>query len=337
MDKFAVFFLIAFLVNFIATPIFARVSLALGIIDHPSEKRFHLTSMPMLGGVSMAVSFLGVMLYVDLMDGSGYFRQYWTLYAAATMMMAAGLFDDIKGINPGAKLVLQTIAAGMIIAGGHRLEATGIAAVDGALTLIWIVGIINALNLIDNIDGLSSGTAAIAACFFALFALLVGKTGVALTAIVFSGVCMGFLFHNFHPATLFLGDAGSMFVGTMLAGMGVLAAEAHNTVHFFAIGVVLGLLIFDTGLVTIMRITHGLKITEGGKDHTSHRLCNLGLSVQGSVTTLFAANFLFGVAAIAMLKVPRTQALLIPLILFLIGATCWFLLKDTYDYNQTKA
>ena len=333
MDKFAIYFLLAFLVNFILTPVFARVSLALGIIDHPSEKRFHLTSMPMLGGASMLTSFLMVILYVD---GGLYFKEYWALFLAAGMMMAAGLFDDIKGIRPGAKLLLQTLSAGIIIAGGHRLVATGLPAVDALITVVWIVGIINALNLIDNIDGLSSGTAAIAACFFALFALLAGKPGVALVAIVFSGVCMGFLFHNFHPASLFLGDAGSMFVGTILAGMGVLVAEPRNTVHFLAIGVVLGLLIFDTGLVTIMRVTHGLSITEGGKDHTSHRLCNLGLSIQGAVTTLFAANFLFGAAAIAMLKMPRAQALLIPLFLFLIGATCWFLLKDTYDYNQTK-
>lgn len=333
MDKFAVYFLLAFAVNFLATPVFARVSLALGIIDHPSEKRFHLTSMPMLGGLSMTLSFLGVMLYVD---GGAHLRQYWTLFAAASFMMAAGLFDDIKGISPGAKLALQGGASALVIAGGHMLRPTGIFPVDAVLTLVWIVGIINALNLIDNIDGLSSGTAAICACFFALFALLAGKPGVALTAIVFSGVCMGFLFHNFHPASLFLGDAGSMFVGTMLAGMGVLVAEPKNTVHFWAIGVVLGLLIFDTGLVTIMRVTHGLKITEGGKDHTSHRLCSLGLSIQGAVTVLFAANFLFGAAAILMLKAPRSQALLIPLVLFLIGATCWFLLKDTYDYNQTR-
>jgi UDP-GlcNAc:undecaprenyl-phosphate GlcNAc-1-phosphate transferase len=333
MDKFAIYFLLAFLVNFIATPIFARVSLALGIIDHPSEKRFHLTSMPMLGGLSMTLSFLAVMLYLD---GGSYFREYWTLFAAASFMMAAGLFDDIKGINPGAKLLLQAAASALIIAGGHILSPTGVYPVDVALTAVWIIGIINALNLIDNIDGLSSGTAAICSCFFGLFALLVGKPGVALTAMVFSGVCMGFLFHNFHPATLFLGDAGSMFVGTMLAGMGVLVAQPQNTVHFWAIGVVLGLLIFDTGLVTVMRVANGLKITEGGKDHTSHRLCNMGLSIQGAVTTLFAADFLFGAAAILMLKVPRTQAFLIPLVLFLIGATCWFLLKDTYDYKQNK-
>ena len=333
MDTFVILFLSAFLINFIVTPLCARLSLALGIIDHPSKRRFHLTSMPMLGGVAITAVFFGVLFYFF---GTAYFSKYWGLFAAAVIMMCAGLYDDIKGINPGAKLLLQILASGLIVASGIMLRSTNIYPVDVVLSIIWTVGIINAFNLVDNIDGLSSGTAAIAACFFALFALIMHKPEVAVMAVVFSGVCMGFLFHNFHPASLFLGDAGSMFVGTILGGFGMMLVRPGDTVTTLAIGVVLGLLIFDTGLVVIMRLSHGYRITDGGKDHTSHRLCNLGLGVQGAVTTLFVASFIFGAAAIAMLRLEKSQALLIPLVLFLISVTCWFLLKDTYEYKTKK-
>ena len=333
MDKYALLFLAAFLVNCLLTPVFAKLSLAMGIIDHPSRRRFHLSSMPMLGGAAMAASFYAVAWYAG---GAPLFREYWGLFAAALIMMCAGLYDDIKGLKPSLKLAMQVGAAGLIMANGIMLRATGFPPLDAVMTVIWVAGIINALNLVDNIDGLSSGTAAIGSCFFALFALLMGKPQVAIIAVIFSGVCMGFLFHNFHPASLFLGDAGSMFVGTLLSGFGLLVARPGDAVTTLAIGVVLGLLIFDTGLVVIMRLSHGFHITDGGKDHTSHRLCTLGLGVQGSVTVLFGVCFIFGVCAIAMLKVPRHQALLIPLILLLIAMTFWFLLKDTYDYSQHK-
>lgn len=362
MDRLAIYFIAAFLLCLAVTPLFARISLALGIIDHPSRKKFHLTSMPLLGGVAIGLSLVGVLLFINF-RGPGLDPKYFYLMAASLLMLFTGLVDDVrsKGVSPKAKLVLQALAGLIFIAGGIRLKAfcpnsvdaalvaswiTGKSpfpayfagfAIDSVLTIIWVAGISNALNLLDNIDGLSSGTAAISACFFSLFALIIGREDVALICVIFSGCCMGFLFHNFHPASLFLGDAGSMFMGAMLAGFGLMVAQPQDTVSILAIGVVLGMLIFDTGLVTIMRVTHGLSITRGGKDHTSHRLCSLGLGIQGSVATLFSSSFVFGICGIAMLKVERNSALLIPLMLFLISATCWFLLKDTYDYSKDVA
>lgn len=338
-ESFPLYFIATFLLSLAVTPVCAKISLALGIIDLPSRKKFHLTSMPLLGGVAIAFAFFAVMTFLAWRVAFSFNTQVLALMGAAFLMLLTGLVDDIrdKGISPLVKLILQTAASCVMLAGGVRLKATGIYPVDAALTIIWVAGISNALNLLDNIDGLSSGTAAITGCFFSLFALIAGRPDIAVIAVVFSGACMGFLFHNFHPATLFLGDAGSMFLGTMLAGFGLIVATPRDPVSIMAIGVVLGLLIFDTGLVTIMRVAHGYKITQGGKDHTSHRLCNLGLSVQGSVAALFCSSFVFGISGIAMLKLERSGALLIPLALFFISATCWFLLKDTFKYNSKES
>jgi UDP-GlcNAc:undecaprenyl-phosphate/decaprenyl-phosphate GlcNAc-1-phosphate transferase len=334
IERFAIAFLAAFALSWLATPLFGKIAFALNIIDHPSRKRFHLTSVPMLGGAAIATSFL---ILVGVFLGPRGYSTYLGILLASFLMLVLGLLDDIKGAAPMMKLAGQIIATIIMIATGLRVQATGILPIDIIFTFIWVCGIINAVNLLDNIDGLSSGTGAICAAFYFLFALQVGRNDFAYLPVLFSGCCMGFLFHNFHPGGIFMGDTGSMFLGTMLAGFGLSVAKPLDATTNIAAGVILGLIVFDTGLVSILRLANGRRLSEGGKDHTSHRLCKLGMSVPGAVTTLFAVNFFFGICALAMLKLSTQKAILIPFVLLLICLMCLYLLKDVFDYRREAA
>ncbi|HOC92198.1 MAG TPA: MraY family glycosyltransferase [bacterium] len=316
------------------TPFLGRLAKLWGVIDYPSRRRFHLESTPLMGGIAVCLVFVIVLLCASKFHPSA---KYFAVIAAAVFLTAVGLFDDIKSLSPRLKLATQFLAAALLFVFDLKVEMTGIAFLDFALTLIWVAGIVNCLNLLDNIDGLAGGTAAIAGCVFFVGAVLTGRIETAIVAAAFSGACMGFLFHNFHPASIFSGDAGSMFMGLVLAALGLSFMENGNGLSHLYPGVVLGLLIFDTGLVTIMRKTHGKKITDGGRDHTSHRLCYLGLSVQGSVIALFGVCAFFGAAATAMLLMPSGQAELIPIVLFSISIFFWFMLRNTYDYTEHNA
>ncbi len=324
-------FILAFAVCLVLTPLFGRIAYWVGIIDHPSKRRFHLTSMPMLGGVAVALTM--ITLSLTALKG-GITKEVAGVLAAGGLLMALGLLDDIKSITPRFKLAGQIIAGTIIIACGLHIRLTGLFFVDYPLTYLWIIGIINCQNLLDNIDGLSGGTAAISACFFFIIAIFTGNAAMAVFAIIFSGACLGFLFHNFHPATIFSGDAGSMCMGSMLVGLGLMAMKPHDLVSFLIPNLILGLLIFDTGLVSLCRVMNGLHVTDGGRDHTSHRLCNLGMSIQGSVTSLFVVCFAFGLAGTVMMFMEPGKALMIPLILFFLSITSWFLMKNLYDYSN---
>ena len=335
----------AFAAGLILTPVFGRISASAGLIDYPSSRKFHLTKMPMMGGLAVAAAFLIVYIGAVKFALKGDLPvKFIGAIAASLIMLSLGLVDDFKNVPPKIKLIGQFAAAAILLACGLRASMTGIAPLDWIFTFVWFAGIVNCLNLLDNIDGLAGGAAAVAGGFFFLAAAALGRADIAIAAAVFSGACSGFLAHNFHPASIFSGDAGSMFMGSMLASFGLFfMSPGHGLPHSIAIlfpGVILGLLIFDTGLVTIMRVTHGKKITDGGKDHTSHRLCILGLSVQASVIALFAACFIFGIAGVSMLPAMRlvspARAVYIPLCLLIISLILWALLGKLYNYDQDR-
>lgn len=334
MDRPFIFLIIAFATTALLTPAVARLAHNLSIIDHPSHRKFHLTTMPLLGGVGIVLVFI---VLAPIATGLSGLREYWGIIAAAVVLMGFGLADDIKDVSPPIKLGGQMAGAVILMSSGLMWRVTGIQAIDALLTFAWVMGIINALNLLDNIDGLSSGTAAIACIFFALAAAFHGNTGMVYLPVILAGASLGFLLHNFHPATIFLGDAGSMAIGALLAGFGLAAPGSGGALNGLAAAVILGLLVFDTGLVSILRLANGRPLSSGGKDHTSHRLCNLGLSIQSSVIVLFAVNFFFGCCALIMFELGHPKGLVIPFGLFLMGLMFLYLMKDTYNYRREGA
>jgi len=331
--SYLAWFGMALAVSILMTPVLGRLARVIGIIDHPSQRKFHLFSTPLLGGVAISATSV-VLAALALSPGSGNENQLIVVLCSGVAMMILGLMDDIRAVTPLVKLVSQAAITAALIFFGVHVSLSSIPAVNYILTLLWVVGIMNCLNLLDNIDGLSSGTSAIAGCFYFAAALSMGKPGIAMVAIIFSGACLGFLFHNFHPATIFSGDAGSMFMGTMLAALGLLLMEPGNLPAHMTPPIILGLLIFDTGLVVSMRLANGYSITDGGKDHTSHRLCNLGMNIQASVSTLFGVCILFGTAGIIVLGMEPVPGLVFSLVIILAMVVAAFLMKNLYDYSN---
>jgi UDP-GlcNAc:undecaprenyl-phosphate GlcNAc-1-phosphate transferase len=176
--------------------------------------------------------------------------------------------------------------------------------IDLVLTVIWITGVTNAFNLLDNMDGLSAGIAAIAAGFFFVIAAINGQIAVAALSIALAGCALGFLRHNFHPARIYMGDAGSLFLGFLLAVIGLkLKFQGPTRVTFMVPLLVLGAAIFDTTLVTITRLIHRRSPFAGGRDHLSHRLVFLGLPVPVAVGVVYASGISLGWVAVVMSRI----------------------------------
>ncbi len=283
-----------------ATPIARWLAPHVGVIDHPNVRKVHIRPMPRLGGAAIFIAFMLAML---VFENRFNFQQLAGILIGATMVSFLGIWDDRWGVRPILKLAGQILAALVLVVANVHIELfPGIPGVDVALTVLWVVGITNAFNLLDNMDGLSGGVGAVAAAFFTLLAAMSHPPQVlvgALSAALF-GVCVGFLVYNFNPATIFMGDAGAMFIGFMLAAVGIKLRFPGNVtfVTWMIPTLVLGVPIFDTTLVFISRLRRGRNpLTTPGKDHTSHRLVLMGFTQREAVLILYLIGGALGVLA----------------------------------------
>lgn len=280
-----------------ATPVARRLALRTGFLDAPNARKIHASPIPRLGGVAMYVAFiLALILFADRF----YVPQMIGIVVGATWVSFLGLWDDRVGLHAGLKLIGQIGGALILVIIGVTVELIPHPLVNAAITVVWIVGITNAINLLDNMDGLAGGVAAIAATFFLLIAALNGQYLVGALSAALLGAAIGFLVYNFNPARIFMGDAGSLFIGFMLAAVGIKLRFLHLpvTATWFIPILVLGLPIFDTTLVFVSRLRRGLNpLTHPGTDHTSHRLVARGLTRREAVLTLYLVAGALGVAA----------------------------------------
>jgi len=283
-----------------ATPVARWLAPHVGVIDKPDARKVHLKPMPRLGGGAIIIAF---MLALLIFENRFNFQQFASILIGASFVSFLGIWDDRWGLRPILKLIGQILAALILVLGGVHTELfSRWHGVDIALTTLWVVGITNAFNLLDNMDGLSGGVGAVAAIFFTLLAAMSRPPQIlvaALSAALF-GVCIGFLVYNFNPATIFMGDAGAMFIGYMLAAVGIkLRFPGNVTFVTWMIPVfVLGVPIFDTTLVFLSRLRRGLNpLTTPGKDHTSHRLVALGFTQREAVLILYLIGGSLGVLA----------------------------------------
>jgi UDP-GlcNAc:undecaprenyl-phosphate GlcNAc-1-phosphate transferase len=212
--------------------------------------------------------------------------QLGSILGGAAWISAWGLWDDRRPLHPVAKLVSQVIAAVVLMASGVQVRLDLPAWLNLGLTLLWILGITNALNLLDNMDGLAAGVGAVVAASFTLMAAANGQYLVGAMSAALLGACLGFLIHNFNPATIFMGDSGSLFLGFLLAALGIKLRFPDNvsTVTWMVPVLVLGVAVFDTTLVVVSRLRRGLNpFMTPGRDHLSHRLVSLGWSRREAV------------------------------------------------------
>jgi len=293
------------------TPVARWLAPHVGVIDRPSARKVHQRPMPRLGGAAIFLAFIVAML---AFENRYNFQQLAGILIGASFVSFLGIWDDRWGLRPILKLLGQILGALILVATNVQTELFGNWQwADVALTVFWVVGITNAFNLLDNMDGLSGGVGAVAAAFFTLLAamsrppqVLVGALSAALL-----GVCLGFLIYNFNPATIFMGDAGAMFIGYTLAAVGIKLRFPGNVtfVTWMIPVLVLGVPIFDTTLVFISRLRRRLNpLTTPGTDHTSHRLVRLGFTQREAVLMLYLAGCGLGVLAMFITQADVIQS-----------------------------
>ncbi len=284
-------FATALAVSAVLTPLLGRLAIRWSLVDTPGEHKLHRRPVPLLGGAALWVAVLSAILA----SPTGADRRHlWTVLGAATMVAAAGLLDDIWRLPVAERLLIQLVAAAALAAGGLFVVLALPGWLDAMLTVLWIVGITNAFNLLDNMDGLAAGVAVVASLGFLVLTADQGGFAPALAAALL-GASLGFLIYNFHPARAFMGDAGSLFLGLLLAVLGLELQTGRGVSEPWIAALVPVLLlavpIFDTTLVTMSRWRRGRNpLTTPGQDHLSHRLRRGGRSTRGVALLVYAAG-----------------------------------------------
>ncbi len=295
-------------VTLATTPLVRTGARRVGMIAKPRADRWHKKPTALLGGIAI---FLGVAAG-DLVSGIPLRENLW-FYLGGVFVFCLGLIDDIHHIRPAQKLVGQIFAAVALIMAGTVLSWTPLHFINYALTFIWIIGITNAINLLDNMDGLAAGISLIASVFFALLLWQNGERTWSLLSVSLAASLAGFLVFNSNPASIFMGDCGALFIGYVLSAVSLHATSSLDmdcSLAPIAIPVlVLAVPIFDTTFVTILRKLAGRPASQGGRDHTSHRLVALGWSERQAVWILYGFAALSGGAAMLTRNAPIDVAL----------------------------
>ncbi len=312
--------LIAFTVALIASlgltvPV-RQLALRMGLVDHPGPRKVHVKPIPLLGGLAM---YCGVILAI-LISMNGQTRaQILGILAGATLVALVGILDDGGWLHHQIKLfVAMPVAALILLASGIHAQVLSLFVpgragqwLDAALTVLWVVGITAAFSILDHMDGLCAGVAAVAAVFFTAFAMWSGQVLVSTLAAAVLGAALGFLRWNFNPAKIFMGDGGAMFLGFLMATLALklrVAQPVHGGSWLVPV-FILGVPIFDTLLVSISRSRRGLlPFATPGKDHTAHRLSNLGLGHRRAVLALYGLGGIFGLLAFILTRLSLAQA-----------------------------
>jgi UDP-GlcNAc:undecaprenyl-phosphate GlcNAc-1-phosphate transferase len=324
---------LSFLLCLAATPVVRYVALKKGWVAHPSAERWHKKPTALLGGIAI---YLGISIPLLLVaDFSSLLPHFFrtsgapklpslgaVVWLGITFLFVLGLLDDFIHIKPQTKLVGQILVASLVAFLGYRLHWFTSLTVDTMVTMAWIVGITNAFNLLDNMDGLCAGIALIAAVFLS-FLFWDVMPEASLIAMILAGSLAAFLVYNFNPASIFMGDCGSLLIGFMLAVLSLYLSEVQTTMVFanFIVPVMLLLVpIFDTTLVTFIRLLSGRKASVGGRDHTSHRLVLMGFSEKRAVLSLYGIGCVAGLAAVFVNRSDTltSPAVIIPVIVAII-------------------
>jgi UDP-GlcNAc:undecaprenyl-phosphate GlcNAc-1-phosphate transferase len=310
-----------------------------GVIDEPGHRKVHAQPMPRLGGFAVFVSFSAVVvagsLFAPTLEGLGWVQETFgsslsllreayrvksrllAILAGGTLIFAVGLADDILGkrFPVGVKFAGQLLAALMLIAAGVRISFLPHESLNITVTVVWLVGVTNAFNLLDNMDGLAAGVAFVASGVFLINAWSLGEFFISLMLVAFMGSLLGFLLYNFHPATVFLGDCGSLFIGFIMGSLTLLERYiSHASSTLFPIlmpVVVLALPLLDTATVMYIRVKERRPIYVGDSRHLSHRLVSLGFSQRTAVLFLYLVTFALGLGAASLPNATKGQTALI--------------------------
>jgi UDP-GlcNAc:undecaprenyl-phosphate GlcNAc-1-phosphate transferase len=311
IEYFTLFAITYFTVGLL-TPVMKKVAISKKILDTPiSAHKSHTQAVPYLGGVAILIGVVLVSYSALIPDGLTR-NNFWlatSVLAPAVVMGLVGLWDDIKNLPPLPRFIGQSIAglvvAILLVISKNVANPTGSTYIDVIITAIWVVGICNSINFFDNLDGGAAGTVAISAIFLTYLALRNGQSFIAALAIVVAGGTLGFLIWNRTPARIYMGDAGALFLGVLLATLTIrLNPDTKTQVASFATPILLlAIPILDTSVAVFSRLRRGISPFQGGKDHLSHRLIRLGISRKIAAISLWMLSILFGSLAVIISSV----------------------------------
>ena len=315
-------FLVAFLVSIFLTPYVGKLAFKIGATDQPNARKVHSKVMPRMGGLAIFLSFL-ITYFIFSKD----FMEQLPFVLGACVIIVLGILDDIIGLKAAPKFLGQIFAASIIVFwSGLQVEFINLP-FGGVLqfgifsipfTILWIVGIINAINLIDGLDGLAGGVSSIALITISIMAILNKDMFVAMIALTVTGATIGFLKYNFHPAKVFMGDTGAMFLGYIIAVISLQGLFKNVTMISFIVPVIiLGVPISDTFFAIIRRVVNKTPISAPDKSHLHHCLLNIGFTHKQTVILIYAMSASFGLAAIIFSYATIWGALLIVAILLI--------------------
>ena len=330
MTTILITFIIALILSLVLTPLAGRLGARFGALDEPSERKMHGRPIPRIGGLAIFAAFfltlaLGSLFHTAVSDLLVLDRQIVFLLGGAFICFGIGLFDDFHRLSPRIKFFFQVIAASVAFYGGLRIEFFsffGVGLHFGILsylvTVFWFVLFINAVNLIDGLDGLAAGIAFFTATVLVILSVLRGEYLIGMLFAVLAGTCLGFLRYNFNPASIFMGDSGSYFLGYAIAGLSIMGSIKSQVGAAMLIPVLaLGIPLFDTILSPIRRFVRGRKMFRPDNGHIHHRLLDMGLTAKKAVWIIYAITFCLCIMAVVIVNIRDEQA---GLFLIVLGA-----------------
>lgn len=302
----------AFIASILLTPLVKRLAFRIGAVDAPNYRKVHARIMPRLGGLAIFLAFLiGIaILYPFLINVLPWHTSEYSLLAiilGACIIVATGVIDDMREISAKAKMLGQLAAALIVIfVGGIQIDEVNLPFVGELdfgllsipLTILWIIGITNAINLIDGLDGLAAGVSTIALITLAVMAFIMGNMFVLAIAAILAAASIGFLFYNFHPAKIFMGDTGALFLGFMISVLALLGFKNVTFVSLIIPIIILGVPISDTFFAIVRRVRMKKKWSDPDKSHLHHRLLDMGFTHRQTVLLIYGIAMMFGLAAV---------------------------------------
>lgn len=340
LPEYSLLFLSSVVVVGLLTPVFRQLAIRLNIVDSPSEShKTHKQPVPYLGGIAIVVGVCFVTYVAILASG-----QTNLLVSASTVLIPAvtigiiGLIDDISKLQPWPRFIVQNLIGfviALVLVSTETLGSpSGNKILDVLISVFWIVGITNSINFFDNLDGGASGTIAITSFFLFVLSLQGGQYSIAGLSLVLSGATLGFLIWNRPPARIYMGDAGALFLGLLIASLTLRfdPNPIYKSASFAIPILILAIPILDTTIAVSSRVRRGLSPFQGGTDHLSHRLIRLGLNKRQSAMCLWSLSFLFCCIALVISNSPYT----FERVMTIFGAALWLLLFvffiQTKDY-----
>ena len=295
----------AFAISVVTTPLAKKISIKVGAIDYPKDRGMHKKPMPRMGGIAIVLGFMITVLLLSSYIKGIEVKQFIGFIIGATIIIVLGVLDDMYTLRARVKLLVQIIAAGIVVYTGTRINVVlwpftaYLQKLSIPITMFWIIGVTNAVNLIDGLDGLAAGVSSIAALCLMVLCIITGSEVAVILTAALAGACLGFLPRNFNPAEIFMGDTGATFLGFVLGVTSILGVFKGYAILALLVSMLcLGLPVFDTLFAMGRRVVNHKPIMEADRGHLHHRLIDRGFSQRQAVLILYGISFFCGLVAI---------------------------------------